>query len=268
MFHLREKLHLVKAGLKLYAANYDNRLLLEWYLKHRSRLLKFRDIHKGDSCFIIGNGPSLNKMDLSLLKGRYTFGLNKIFLLRDRFHLDVSYHVAVNPLVIEQSMREFEGLDCPSFLSFGAARKHTKGCDHIHMLATDSYFATPYTFHTEPLHPISEGYTVTYVAMQLAFYMGFEKVFLIGVDHSFKSSGNPNQEQHLLGEDPNHFDPRYFSNMNWHLPDLEASEVSYHLARFFYNRHGRQIFDATVDGKLEIFTKISFHDALKISMTR
>jgi len=265
MMSPKEALRYLKNGIQFYVSNYQDRLLVEWHLRHRRRLLKFSDLHRGDSCFIIGNGPSLNKMDLSLLKGRHVFGLNKIHLLQERVDLDLSYHVAVNSLVIEQSIREFEALNCPSFLSFGAARELTRGDDHIHMLATDSYFQTPYSFYVDPLRPISEGYTVTYVALQLAFYMGFSRVFLIGVDHSFKSVGNPNEEQVLNGDDQNHFDPRYFSNMKWHLPDLEASELSYCLARWFFSRAGREIFDATVDGRLQVFPKISYQQALAMS---
>ncbi len=240
-------------------------LLAEWYLKHRSRLLKFCDLHKGESCFIIGNGPSLNKMDLSLLKGHCIFGLNKVHLLLERTDLELSYHVAVNSLVVEQCINEFNSLTCPSFLSFGAARHLTSGRDHIYFLATDSHFQAPYSFYRDPLQPITEGYTVTYVAMQLAFYMGFSKVFLIGVDHNFKTIGSPNEEQILKGEDQNHFDPRYFSNMKWHLPDLDASEMSYRLASWFFKRDGRMIFDATVEGNLHIFEKISFQQALELS---
>jgi hypothetical protein len=52
--------------------------------------------------------------------------------------------------------------------------------------------------------------------------------------------------------------------MKWHLPDLEASEISYSLARFFYSRDGRQVYDATVDGKLQIFPKIPYEQALRM----
>ena len=43
----------------------------------------------------------------------------------------------------------------------------------------------------------SEGYTVTYYALQLAFAMGFQNVFLVGVDHSFKQTGKPNEKQRM-----------------------------------------------------------------------
>jgi hypothetical protein len=44
------------------------------------RLLAFKDKHKGERCIIIGNGQSLNQMDLSFLKHEICFGTNKFFL--------------------------------------------------------------------------------------------------------------------------------------------------------------------------------------------
>ncbi|OGW40622.1 MAG: hypothetical protein A2Y97_05005 [Nitrospirae bacterium RBG_13_39_12] len=216
-------------------------------------------MHKGEGCFIIGNGPSLKTMDLKPLKDYHTFGLNKIYLIFDRVDLNLSYHVAVNPLVIEQSAREFESLVCPSFLSYRDARYLVRNLEHIYFIA----WRGPITFQEDITKEI-HGSTVTYIAMQIAYYMGFSKVFLIGVDHNFKVMGNPNEKQFLVGEDVNHFDPKYFSSKEWHLPDLEASELDYHLARFYFSRSGRQIYDSTVGGKLQIFQKISYEKALEM----
>lgn len=241
--------------------HFEDREYLRWYLQHRSPLRKFRNIHQGKGCFIVGNGPSLNKMDLSPLKKYHTFGLNKIYLLFDKTDFNLSYHVAVNPLVIEQSAREFESLlSCPSFLSYRPAHRFINDRNHINFIMTNSHYA----FEPDLTRPLCEGHTVTYVAMQIAFYMGFHQVFLIGVDHNFKAPGNPNEKQFLQGDDQNHFSPNYFGNKDWHLPDLEASELSYHLANFTYRRDGRRIYDATIDGKLNIFPKISYQQALNM----
>ncbi|NEO46635.1 MAG: DUF115 domain-containing protein [Moorea sp. SIO4A3] len=231
----------------------------KWYFNDSRRLLKFKNIHKQEDCFIIGNGPSLNKLNLSFLNNYYTFGLNKIYLIFDKVNLNISYHVAVNSLVIEQSAKEFENFKCPSFLSAIAADKVVDKSDHIYKIFTAG---SPFIFQTDASKFICEGATVTYVAMQLAFYMGFKRIFLIGVDHNFTAVGNPNEKQFLKGDDTNHFTPAYFGNKEWHLPDLEYSELAYHFARFNFNRSGREIYDATVDGKLQIFPKITFEEAL------
>jgi hypothetical protein len=233
---------------------------LKWYFFHSKKLQKFRNVHKGEGCFIIGNGPSISQMDLSHLRNCYTFGLNKIFLLFDQIDLNLSYHVAVNPYVIRQSALQIEALPCPSFLSYRPAHKEVHPSKHIYYLMTTGHFA----FNKNLEKIIHEGCTVTYVAMQIAYYMGFSKIFLIGVDHNFHYSGEPNEKQVMQGKDLNHFDPRYFQNCEWQLPDLEASELAYQTAHFYFKRNGRRIYDATVNGKLNIFPKISFEQALSM----
>lgn len=257
---IRSTQHNIDFSLK----HYDDQQFRQWYFKYGKKLERFYNIHQGESCFIIGNGPSLNKMDLSPLKNYHTFGLNKIYLMFDKVDLNLSYHVATNPFVIKQSISEFESLRCPSFLSYIPAHKLFRDLDHINYF----FVGGPYTFQSNISQKICEGHTVTYVAMQIAFYMGFSQVFLIGVDHNFVAKGNPNELQVLEGEDPNHFAPNYFSNQQWQLPDLEASELSYHLAKFHYNRANRKIFDATVNDKLQIFPKITYEEALSMASPR
>jgi hypothetical protein len=247
--------------LRVYSNNRRDPLFREWYYKYRSGINQFRNCHKGEDCFIIGNGPSLKDMNLSPLKRHHTFGLNKIYLMSERgVDLNLSYLVSVNPLVIEQSAEVFEGIDCETFLSYSAAHDQVRPFKHVNYVYTRG---APYTFRGDLNQRIHEGHTVTFVAMQIAYFMGFRRVFLVGVDHSFQAEGDPNETQRMDSEDVNHFDPDYFRGNDWQLPDLKASELSYHLARFFYRRDGRQILDATVDGELDIFPKASYEEALE-----
>jgi hypothetical protein len=231
----------------------------KWHADHASRLTQFKNKHDGEDCFIIGNGPSLNSMDLTPLRMYHTFGLNKIYLLFDRVDLDLDYLVAVNKLVIEQSVHIYQKLPMTLFLNYKNARKIITKRDNLYFL----YTGAKSTFISDITRRICEGATVTYVAMQIAYYMGFRNVFLIGVDHRFKAHGQPYEKQFLQGEDTNHFDPNYFGNMEWQLPHHEASEFAYNMARSFYNRDNRRIYDATLNGKLDIFPKVSFDEALK-----
>ncbi len=237
---------------------------LEWKRKYASRLKKFKDLHKGQDCFILGNGPSLNKMDLTPLANYHTFGQNKIFLIFEKVDLNLSYLVSVNQLVIEQSAREFEAMNCPVFLSHTAAKGVVKDQDNIQRMHTQNIWS----FYEDISQPICEGNTVTFVSLQLAYYMGFRRVFLIGVDHSFKQSGASHEVQTYEGDDENHFHPDYFKGQKWQLADVYGSEVSYHLANYFYQKDGRQILDATPGGKLEVFPKIAFEQALKMAQPK
>jgi hypothetical protein len=234
---------------------------LEWSRNFAPRLRQFKNKHLGEDCFIIGNGPSLNKMDLAPLAKYHTFGQNKIFLIYDKVNLNLSYLVSVNPLVIEQSARQFEAMECPIFLSYTASKGVVANRPHIHYLHTLNLWS----FYEDISQPVCEGNTVTFVSMQVAYYMGFKRVFLIGVDHNFKQQGKSHEVQVYSGNDENHFHPDYFKGQQWQLADVYGSEVSYHLANYFYLKDGRQIFDATIGGKLTVFPKIEFDEALRMA---
>lgn len=54
---------------------------------------KFKDIHKGKRCFILGNGPSIAKLDFSLLGDEFVFTMNQIPRMKDFCKLRSNYHV-------------------------------------------------------------------------------------------------------------------------------------------------------------------------------
>ena len=229
-----------------------------WHLRAFSaaRLLRLRSKYKGERCFIIGNGPSLNNTDLTLLKNEITFGLNRIYLLFEKMGFHTTYHVCVNPLVIEQCARDIEALPMPRFISWHC-RKIVQRSPGM-MFIGDPY-DRPLGFSKTPITRIWEGSTVTYVAMQLAYYLGFKQVVLVGVDHRFVTEGPPHAAVTSAGGDPDHFDPAYFGNgFRWNLPDLNTSEAAYRLAKSTFEADGREIIDATVGGRLSVFRRVPY----------
>ncbi|MGM0587763.1 MAG: CmcI family methyltransferase [Bacteroidota bacterium] len=238
------------------------RLTTEQQLDASSKAIpQFKNQHQGERCVIIGNGPSLNQMDLSFLEHEYSFGLNKIYLIFDQWDFRPSYFASVNPLVLKQHADEIlEHIDAPKFLSAAGTKYIKQRRDDLFYLKN----AFPPIFSTDLSKGMCEGYTVTFVAMQIAYYMGFDEVVLIGVDHSFATKGQPNKKVVSEGEDPNHFHPDYFGEgVEWHLPDLENSERYYRMAKQAFERDGRRILDATVDGQLDIFPKVDYQEHFK-----
>jgi hypothetical protein len=163
----------------------------------------------------------------------------------------------VNDLVLEQSALEMRSLDMPKFLTWRARHWFTNTTKVIYL---DTDFTGEENFCFNLTGRIFEGYTVTYVALQLAYHMGFEQVILVGVDHNFVTQGTANQAIISQGDDPNHFAPNYFGKgFKWQLPDLVGSERAYTLAREAYSKAGRRVIDATVGGKLSIFPKVDYY---------
>jgi hypothetical protein len=226
-----------------------------WRRESMEKLQALKDIHQGERCVIIGNGPSLNKTDVQKIRNEYTFGLNRIYLAWEGWGFSTSYFLSVNDLVIDQCAQEIMALPVPLFVSW-RARRWLEPKDNLHFL---------YTTYTGPLFAkdaskrLWEGATVTYTALQLAYHMGFSTVVLIGVDHSFASKGKPNQTVESQGDDPNHFSPQYFGKgFRWQLPDLETSEKAYRMAQKAFAEDGRQVLDATIGGQLEVFPKVQY----------
>ncbi|MCI0854684.1 MAG: hypothetical protein J4N91_09695, partial [Chloroflexi bacterium] len=62
--------------------------------------MAYRDRHRGERCFVIGNGPSLKQTDLSLLKEEFTFGMNRIYMIFAELGFSTTYFLAINTLVI------------------------------------------------------------------------------------------------------------------------------------------------------------------------
>ena len=220
--------------------------------RSRSRLLDLADRYAGKRCFIIGNGPSLAGMDLRPLRREHTFGLNRGYLLFDRIGGPTSFMVAVNDHVVRQFGAEIATAGPPTFLSWRARRWMPPFSNEIFVRR-----GRPFAFSSDIVNEGAwEGATVTFAAMQIAFHLGFQEVFLIGVDHSFATAGPPNKLVTSQTPDPNHFDPRYFGpGIQWQLPDLEMSETAYRLAKQYFEDHGRVVVDATVNGKLAVFQK-------------
>ncbi len=187
--------------------------------------------------------------------------MNRVYLAFDEWGFQTSFLVSVNDLVIEQCVDDFLALDMPRFFSW---RSHRFFLSQSPDAQLPIYLYTTYDaprFARDARFRLWEGATVTYVCLQLAFHLGFEEVILIGVDHSFTSKGEANKTVVSEGDDPNHFDPRYFGKgFRWQLPDLDTSERAYWMALQAYERAGRRVVDATIGGKLTVFPKVTYDD--------
>jgi hypothetical protein len=208
---------------------------------------------------LVCNGPSLNQTDFSLFRKEVTMGMNKIFLGFKRFRFYPRYYVAINQLVIEQSATEIESLNCIRFLG-------GKGSDGPLRESALTYYihsSPDRRFHANLAKGFFEGYTVTFAALQIAYYMGFKTVVIVGMDHKYAYLGWPNEPRRLEGVDPNHFDPAYFSGCLWNNPDLANCEKFYALARREFEEDGRRIIDCTVRGSCTVFEKGRLEEVLR-----
>jgi hypothetical protein len=94
--------------------------------------------------------------------------------------------------------------------------------------------------------------------------MGFEEVYLVGMDHNYEKPDHVKTDGDVWlsqGDDPNHFHPDYFgAGYRWHDPMVWRMEIAYQKAREVFEQDGRRIMNATEGGRLEVFDRVRYQD--------
>jgi hypothetical protein len=206
--------------------------------------------HEGETCTVIGNGPSLNDIPLRFLKKYPSFGANRIYLLPK---FKATFYTAIDGLMISQWLNDIAKL--PQKIKFIRASYAIDVPGSIPIVSTK-----PRVFCYDPNEGLYEGWTVTFVNLQIAYWMGFKRVLLVGVDHNFIFTPTPEKRSYIPGDDPNHFDPNYFKQAQWDQPNLENSRQAYILAQEAYVGHGREIINLSTRTELDVFPREDWHD--------
>jgi len=229
------------------------------YVYYKDKLKKFKDIHKGERCFLIGTGPSLNKTDFSLIKDEILFGVNTLYKGLSKFSINCEYWAVTDPAVWQEHFENILGLDTTLFLSCDAGESYLSNKNysqkfqknepiiirHLGFMWIDSRFSKDLSCGAY------NGDTVIIdICLQAAYYMGFKEVYLLGCDCDYSGL--------------HRFDGLKSENITTPAIEGDFSRIfkSYEICKKVYEKDGREIINATVDGKLEIFERKKLEDVL------
>lgn len=239
----------------------------------RSELAQFHNRYLGQRCFVIGNGPSLNKHDLSLLENEYAFGVNSFYYKTRETGYRPNFYVVEDSSVMKENIEEIRAYDAP-FKFFPTIYKslHPKKANTFFFEMnrgfyekTSPNYAVP-RFSTDATDVLYCGQSVTYINLQLAYFMGFTEVYLIGMDFDYVIPESHKRTGDVLlsdTDDPNHFHKDYFgAGKSWKDPKLERVLMNYKMADLAFSAVGRKIYNATVGGKLEVFDRVDYEALL------
>lgn len=215
------------------------------------------DKFNNQDCLIVGNGPSIKKTPLDKIK-MLSIGMNKINLLFDKTTWRPDLIVCVNGLVIKQNKSFFNITEVPLILPIKALYLGIKKRPNVIFLK----ISNTTNFNYDITKYLGKGSTVAYTCLQVAAFANVKSINLVGIDHNFEFKGKNNEIQKYLGEDTNHFDPNYFKDKMWGLPDLEGSELNYIKAKKYFDSEDKIIIDYTLNGKLNIFKKGELKDLI------
>ncbi|WP_454742847.1 hypothetical protein [Cupriavidus necator] len=153
-------------------------------MKLFNRISSLRGAQKGRRVFVLGNGPSVSREDLSWLTDELTIGMNASTLLEKQFGFVQDYYVVSDKRFLLHPTKRQWGTEHLSDQTVRVVRRDLRDVDeptlegrtkYIRALKRDGYsldLSTGYYF----------GCTTTMLAIQLASYLGCSEIYLLGVD--------------------------------------------------------------------------------------
>ncbi len=219
---------------------------------HHPELMKYKNIHQGEKCVIVGNGPSLKISDLNVLYDNdvVTFGMNKIYELFYNTPWRPTYYVSgdVNWLSsgnLEGKMKndDFKMMFITDRLNEDIFSEYNHCIYHMQAEVPSDRIAK---FSRDIVNGLYYGATVLYNCLQIAVYMGFSKIYLLGVDFTGGATGEKTEYCNFDGK-PN--GGHLFNQIIYH---------GYLAAKKEADKGGFQIYNATRGGELEVFKRVEF----------
>lgn len=255
----------------------DNKLISQCYVKVKNppnAISSFYNIHKGKRCFIVCNGPSLTAKDLDMISSEYSFASNRIYNMFPYTKWRPTYYCEADPFV----SKIIEKKDIDAVLNGGSTcflnlrccddyPEGTKENDNVYfyyikpVLGIDSIKSekSSINFSSDFSKYAYSGTTITYEMIQLALYMGFTELYLIGCDHNYKHTIETGQLTENKDIERNY--PKEMGEPDKRIPMQTFNPKTtwaYESAKKYAEQHGVKIYNATRGGRLEVYQRVDF----------
>lgn len=245
-------------------SRWRNFLLSRYNLSKYGYLLsRYHNIHINERCFIIGNGPSLKPLDLSVLheKGEISFAFNRIFQIFPQTAWRPTYFISQDSLSLSTSIKDINQIPSEAkfipveSLWYDGIELEKAVYFHLSKNNEDNYCL----FSEDVSRVVYNSTTVAYTAIQFAVYMGFKDIYLLGVDHHFHTMRDRTGKIHIDETAKDYFAEDYnkLRKGEW-LPNVDCSTMAFETARKYAELHDIKIYNATRGGKLEVFPRVDF----------
>lgn len=226
-------------------------------------LKEWKNSHEGDVCFIVATGPSLTFEDLDSLadSGVFCFGMNSCVLALDKTKWipdiygieDEFVYKKVEPALVEASENKLKGRIWVSNLVasiFKSARNFYLYPHHYldHKYNPNKILELKYS--DDIYVNVYDGYSIALSLMQLAVYMGFKSIYLIGSDCNY------NQAKKNFIE--------HGANMKFEANEIAGARliVAHEKFKKFADERGVAVYNCTRGGMLEVYPRRNFDSVI------
>lgn len=265
------------------------RLYLKWQLRQSPDIMaildknrRFKNIHSGERCFIIGNGPSIREQNLALLKDEITFTVNQIARNPQFQSVNTDYHLWADPAFFKTELcceGDYELLkimkqlpkDTECFFPYYCAANYINKFKLYNHINVNYYSPSELVDEEEEIdftEFIRRGSTVVQYAIRLAIYMGFKEIYLLGCEcTTILNVINARTSRYTMvthGYDIDEKEKERAKHMYYSLPMEEyyRSECGimseYHIIGEYCKKKGIKLVNCTPGGLLEEFPRINY----------
>ncbi len=237
--------------------------------------VRIKNRHKGQRCFILGTGSSVKKQDLKLLVGENVISLSNSFVHPDYGLVKPQYHV-LPPLIKDHPM--FDKSEFVSWLKI--MEKQTLEAEMFFHVGDKNLIDEAGLFKNRTIHwneycswdpsqnvkeidlaMIPAIWSVSEYAICVAIYLGFEEIYLLGIDHDWFNG----PLIHFYEEKEHVIQPRKeqyaFVDSEFQMRRFVRIFQKY---KYLYNLHGK-IFNANADPRsyVDVFPRVAFLELMK-----
>ena len=224
-----------------------------------SKIKQLKGRYEGERCFVVATGPSLTIDDLELIKNEYTFAVNSACKLYDRTSWRPTFY-GIQDRYVFQAMKDNVFNQDEDIMIFIAdvlqeyasipercvLFPYNVAYHYINMRKYNSWYAK---FSGDSYDTVYDGYSITYSMLEIAVFLGFKEIYLIGTDCSYGSG-----KDHIV--ESGFVDKKAYLN-------YERMTAGYKAAKEYAEKNGIRIINCTRGGMLEVFPRMNLEDVLK-----
>lgn len=258
------KKRLIKAPI-MNVARLIRVVLYQFTTDHR-RLRGFKNRFQGERCFIVGNGPSLSIEDLEKIKNEHCFGFNRIYEVFGETSWRPEFYMILDNDVMKKVSEHIDSVTVKwKLLNIMGKTLGLKSDDNtIFFCSYGLYRVKEFCYQKKTISEdisqyISLNFSVAAAAIEVAIYMGFKEIYIIGLDNNFSRWIDKKGKIHFENIEDykliNAHDYNYFCYQ-------DAVNSCFDCYRKYADNHDIKIINVTRGGNLHSFERRKLEEIL------
>ena len=230
-----------------------------FYIRKLYKTLKYNNLYQDKRCFIIGTGPSLKTDDLNMLENEVTFASNSIYKIFSNTNWKPTFYTVSDRKYLHQNLNEINEVDGVVKIYPLDLQGVVKESEAVYYYPRVFGLKGQSSFGGKSNFFVYDGATVTFHLIQIALFMGFKELYLLGIDFNYSLMIDESGKIVKNGSTKDYFSGQIASS-NINIPSLQGSMENYLAAKVYCDANNIQIYNATRGGKLEVFERVKLED--------